>query len=131
MFQKACRWLAATTPSAPSPSTAPLSDPSQPPPATASAPPVQADAAPRRRGQPHGDREVLVIGLGRFGTSLAKSLVHDGHDVLAVDADYARVQLLSSELPHVVQIDATNEDALREIGADHFDTGVVCIGTDF
>jgi trk system potassium uptake protein TrkA len=72
-----------------------------------------------------------VIGLGRFGTSLAKALVRDGHDVLAVDADYQRVQSLSLELPHVVQIDATNEDALREIGADHFDTGIVCIGTDF
>ncbi len=78
-----------------------------------------------------GEREFIVIGLGRFGTSLAKTLTAAGHDVLAADADYNRVQALSIELPHIVQIDATNEDALREIGADHFDTGVVCIGTDF
>ncbi len=77
------------------------------------------------------EREFIVIGLGRFGTSLAKTLTDDGHDVLAVDADFQRVQALSIDLPNVVQIDATNEDALREIGADHFDTAIVCIGSDF
>ena len=76
-------------------------------------------------------REFLVIGLGRFGTSVANALVRDGHDVLAVDVDFRRVQELSKELPHIVQIDATNMDALREIGADHFDTSVVCIGYNF
>ena len=83
-------------------------------------------ATPKRR-----EREFIVIGLGRFGTSLARALVEQGHDVLAIDVDYRRVQALSTELPHVVQLDATNIDALREVGADHFDTGVVCIGTDF
>lgn len=82
---------------------------------------------PRRAG----DREFLVVGLGRFGTSLAKALVQQGHDVVAIDVDPRRVQMLSGELTHVVQLDATNEDALREIGADHFDTAVVCIGYDF
>ncbi len=77
------------------------------------------------------DREFIVIGLGRFGTSLAKTLTADGHDVLAADLDYRRVQALSIDLPNVVQIDSTSEDALREIGADSFDTGVVCIGSDF
>lgn len=92
--------------------------------------PRSAQTAAQRPKAP-GVREFLVIGLGRFGTSLAKSLTQDGHDVLAVDADYQRVQTLSVDLPHVVQIDASSEDALREIGADHFDTGIVCIGTDF
>lgn len=87
--------------------------------------------ASTRRRWARAEREFIVIGLGRFGTSLAKSLTQDGHDVLAVDADYQRVQTLSMDLPHVIQIDATNDDALREIGADHFDTGIVCIGTDF
>ena len=59
-------------------------------------------------------REFLVIGLGRFGTSVANALVREGHDVLAVDVDFRRVQELSKELPHIVQIDATNMDALRE-----------------
>lgn len=75
--------------------------------------------------------EFIIIGLGRFGTSLAMSLTAYNHDVLAIDSDIKRVQQVSNVLPHVIQLDATNIDALREVGADAFDTGVVCIGTDF
>ena len=76
-------------------------------------------------------REFVVIGLGRFGSSAAETLVQFGHDVLAIDCNEERVQHLSHELPHVVQLDATNADALRQIGIDQFDTGVVCISHDF
>ena len=75
--------------------------------------------------------EFIVVGLGRFGTSLAMTLDAFDHDVLAIDSDIKRVQQLSNVLPHVIQLDATNIDALREVGAEAFDTGVVCIGTDF
>ena len=75
--------------------------------------------------------EFVVIGLGRFGTSVAKTLVEYGHNVLAIDSDVHRVQDLSTSLPHVIQLDATNVDALRQAGVDAFDTGLVCIGTDF
>ncbi len=78
-----------------------------------------------------GRAEFLVIGLGRFGTSVAQSLTEHGHNVLAVDRDPARVQQLASELPHVVALDATNVEALREIGVGSFDTGVSAIGTNF
>ena len=74
--------------------------------------------------------EFIVIGLGRFGTSLAMTLSAYGHNVLAIDSDPKRVQQVSQVLAHVIQLDATNIDALREVGADSFDTGVVCIGTD-
>ena len=75
--------------------------------------------------------EFVVIGLGRFGTSVATTLVKYGKDVLAIDYDINTVQKLSTELPHVMQMDATNIDALRQAGVDNFDTGLVCIGTDF
>lgn len=75
--------------------------------------------------------EFVVIGLGRFGTSVATTLVEHGRNVLAIDADESRVQHLSTILPHVVALDATNIDALRQVGVEHFDTGLVCIGTDF
>ena len=75
--------------------------------------------------------EFVVIGLGRFGTSVATTLVKYGKDVLAIDYDINTVQKLSSELPHVMQMDATNIDALRQAGVENFDTGLVCIGTDF
>lgn len=75
--------------------------------------------------------EFVVIGLGRFGTSVATTLVEYGRNVLAIDADESRVQHLSTILPHVVALDATNIDALRQVGVENFDTGLVCIGTDF
>jgi trk system potassium uptake protein TrkA len=75
--------------------------------------------------------EFVVIGLGRFGTSVARTLVSYGHNVMAIDSDMNRVQDLSTSLPHVLQLDATNVDALRQAGVDAFDTGLVCIGTDF
>jgi trk system potassium uptake protein TrkA len=76
-------------------------------------------------------RQFVVIGMGRFGSSVAETLVQFGHDVLAIDADIERVQHLSSELPHVIQLDATNAEALEQIGISSFDTGVVAISNDF
>ena len=85
-----------------------------------------------RRGRNRRKREeFVVIGLGRFGTGVATTLVHYGHSVLAIDADINRVQHLSTTLPHVLQLDSTNIDALHQAGVDAFETGLVCIGTDF
>jgi trk system potassium uptake protein len=76
-------------------------------------------------------QEFVVIGLGRFGTSVATTLVRYGRNVLAIDRDRDRIQYLSNELPNAVQLDATNIDALRQVGVENFDTGLACIGTDF
>lgn len=76
-------------------------------------------------------QEFVIIGLGRFGTSVAQTLLEYGYSVLAIDHDMDRVQALSTQIPHVMQLDATNIDALRQAGVDAFDTGLVCIGTDF
>ncbi len=59
------------------------------------------------------------------------SLTAYEHDVLAIDSDMKRVQQVSQLLPHVIQLDATDIEALREVGAESFDTGIICIGTDF
>jgi trk system potassium uptake protein TrkA len=85
----------------------------------------------RRINGNNDNKEFIIIGLGRFGTSLAMTLNAYNHEVMALDLDMKRVQHVSQVLPHVFQLDATNIDALREIGAEAFDTGVVCIGTDF
>lgn len=84
-----------------------------------------------RAADVQSSQEFVVVGLGRFGTSLARTLVKYGYTVLAIDRDPGRVQLLSSTLPYVVQLDSTNVDALRQAGVDGFDTAVVCIGEDF
>ena len=73
---------------------------------------------------------VVVIGLGRFGSAVATSLVRLGHEVLAMDEDMALVQRMSSELTHVVQIDASDIEALRSVGVADFRRAVVAIGTD-
>ncbi|MFP5489647.1 MAG: potassium channel family protein [Acidimicrobiia bacterium] len=74
--------------------------------------------------------EVMVIGLGRFGSSLAHTLVDMGYEVLGVDFDEEIVQEHAGTLTHVVQADTTSERALRQIGAADVVTAVVCIGTD-
>lgn len=73
---------------------------------------------------------VVVIGLGRFGGSVAESLYRLGHEVLGVDENVALVQRWSSRLTHVVQADSTSNDALRELGIADFRHAVVGIGSD-
>ncbi|WBB74335.1 TrkA family potassium uptake protein [Micromonospora sp. WMMD1128] len=74
------------------------------------------------------DTGVIVIGLGRFGYHLARALTRLGHDVLAVDRDAPRVQRWAAELDRVVQADATEETALRQLGVADFPRVVVAIG---
>lgn len=73
---------------------------------------------------------VLVVGLGRFGAAVARSLIRLGHDVLGVDEDAQLVQRYASEFTHVLAADTTDTEALQQIGADQFDRAVVGIGTD-
>ncbi|WP_165947311.1 TrkA family potassium uptake protein [Micromonospora sp. 15K316] len=71
---------------------------------------------------------VAVVGLGRFGGQLAGSLIRLGHEVLAIDRNPDLVQRWSDQLDRVVQADATDEDALRQVGITDFDRVVVAIG---
>ena len=73
---------------------------------------------------------VLVVGLGRFGEALARGLVDQGIEVLAVDFDGDIVQRLSGELPNVVELDGTSARALRQIGAEQFTRAVVAIASN-
>lgn len=72
--------------------------------------------------------DVLVVGLGRFGTALARELVALDYAVLAVDSRATQVQECATWLPHVVQADATSIDAMRQVGAAEFHTAIVSIG---
>jgi len=75
-------------------------------------------------------KQFIVIGLGRFGRSVAITLSKLGHDVLAVDVDESKVQEISEEVTYAVQIDAMNEKILLEVGVKNFDIGIVAIGAD-
>lgn len=74
--------------------------------------------------------QIVVVGLGRFGTAVARGLAARGHDVLAIDRDENRVNDIAGEVARAIQMDATDDEALRSIGADQFDIAVVAIGSD-
>ena len=74
-------------------------------------------------------KQIVVVGLGRFGISLASMLSRLGHDVLALDRDGEIVQSVASEVTHAVQVEATSEAALKELGIGNFDIAVVAIGS--
>jgi trk system potassium uptake protein TrkA len=73
---------------------------------------------------------VAVIGLGRFGRSLALELMASGTEVLGIDNSEDIVQDLNGQLTHVVQADSTKEEVLRQLSLPEFDRVVVAIGND-
>jgi len=75
-------------------------------------------------------KQVAVIGLGRFGTSVARTLYQIGHDVLAIDKDEKMVQAQVGQVTYAVRADATDEAALREMGLSNFDVAIVAVGGD-
>lgn len=75
-------------------------------------------------------KQFAVIGMGRFGLSVAKALSDMGFDVLAIDTDEHRTQAVSNIVTHAVSADSTDEEALRALGIRNFDVVVVAIGQD-
>ena len=75
-------------------------------------------------------KQFVVIGLGRFGTSVAKTLNVLGHDVLAMDKNEHAVQVIMHDVTQAVQADARDEETLRALGVRNFDVAVVAIGDD-
>ncbi|MCS7461751.1 TrkA family potassium uptake protein [Paenibacillus doosanensis] len=75
-------------------------------------------------------KQFAVIGMGRFGSSVARTLADLGYEVLAIDASEQRTQEISAIVTHVVQADSTDEEALRSLGLRNFDVVIVAIGQD-
>ncbi len=75
-------------------------------------------------------KQAAVIGLGRFGVSLAQEMYHLGFDVLGIDNDAQVVQDLTGQLTVVVLGDSTSESVLRELGIASYDLAVVAIGSN-
>ena len=74
-------------------------------------------------------QQVIVVGLGRFGSAAARELNALGHEVLAVDASESVVNDIAAEVTHAVQADASDEAALRALGAAQFQTAVVAMSS--
>ena len=75
-------------------------------------------------------KSFCIIGLGRFGQTLAKSLVRGGHEVVIVDRDEEVVNALADYVSDAVIGDPTNEAVLRQAGAADADCVVICISND-
>lgn len=73
-------------------------------------------------------KQYAVIGLGRFGSSVAKSLYELNHDVMAIDIDEEKIQNNLNNVTHAVQADTTDEVALKSLGISNFDVVVIAIG---
>ena len=74
------------------------------------------------------EQQFVVIGLGRFGSSLALELMEMGYEVLGIDHHEERVDEMSEKLTHAVMADATDEEIMRSLGVRNFDCGIVAIG---
>lgn len=74
---------------------------------------------------------IVAIGLGNFGASLAKILTSMGHEVLGVDQDLTKVEYFKDVVANTICLDATDPHALRLLPIKEADVFVVCIGDDF
>lgn len=74
------------------------------------------------------ERNVVVLGLGVFGTTVATELYRLGNRVLGMDQNERTVSRLAETLTEAVIADCSDEDALREAGVGSYDTAVVAIG---
>lgn len=75
-------------------------------------------------------QQVIVLGLGRFGGAVARELERLGHEVLAVDSHSRAVEEIAPFVTEAICADATDQDTLRDLGAQDFDAAVVGMSTD-
>ena len=75
-------------------------------------------------------KSYVVIGLGRFGQTLARQLCRLGAEVLAMDVHNDLVQQVADEVTHAVVGDAQDKDVLRALGVRDFDCAIVAIGSN-
>ncbi|MDG0871980.1 TrkA family potassium uptake protein [Paenibacillus thiaminolyticus] len=75
-------------------------------------------------------KQFAIIGMGRFGSSVAQNLSNMNFEVLAIDSSEQKIQEVMNIVTHAVSADSTDEDALRALGIRNFDVVVVAIGQD-
>lgn len=76
-------------------------------------------------------KEFAVIGLGRFGSAIARTLMDLGHDVIAIDADEEVINKIAPNVTFAICANAADIDALRSIGIANVDIAIVAMSSDF
>ncbi len=75
-------------------------------------------------------KQFVILGAGRFGSSVAIKLMDLGQEVMVVDSNEDTIQNLADKVTYAVQADVTDENAIRSLGIRNFDTAVVTIGSN-
>lgn len=75
-------------------------------------------------------KQFAVIGLGRFGSTVAKTLMSKGAEVIGVDRNKKRVEAIKDDISRAIQINIMDEESLRECGLEKVDAAIVCMGLD-
>ncbi|MBI4040286.1 MAG: TrkA family potassium uptake protein [Deltaproteobacteria bacterium] len=75
-------------------------------------------------------KQFAVIGLGDFGLNLIETLSKGESQIIAIDIDKTKVQLVKDMVTHALQLDSTQENALLEAGLHDVDTAIICMGKD-
>ncbi|WMM23648.1 TrkA family potassium uptake protein [Tissierella sp. MB52-C2] len=75
-------------------------------------------------------KSFVVIGCGRFGGAVAKTLYSLGNEVLAIDRCEETIKEIAEEVTHAVQADVMDETVLKDLGLRNFDVAIVAIGSD-
>jgi len=75
-------------------------------------------------------KQFLIIGAGRFGSSIAKNLYKMGHDVMVIDEREEVVNQIANSATHVLQGNAADERTIKSLGVRNFDVAVISMGSD-
>ncbi|MEP7268146.1 MAG: TrkA family potassium uptake protein [Saprospiraceae bacterium] len=72
----------------------------------------------------------IVLGLGNFGSELSIKLTELGHEVIGVDSNMKRVELLQDSITHTICMDTTDQSAVKSLPIKNSDVVIICIGED-
>ncbi|WP_297280787.1 TrkA family potassium uptake protein [uncultured Anaerococcus sp.] len=75
-------------------------------------------------------KNVIVLGIGRFGQAVAKELFNKGVYVTAVDEDYKKIEKIANYVSTAIQADITEEVAMKSLGISNYDLAIIATGTD-
>jgi len=73
-------------------------------------------------------KQFLVVGAGRFGSAVAKTLYQFGHEVVVIDVESDPINQIKGHVTHALIADATDADVLRQLGCSNFDAVIIAIG---
>ena len=74
------------------------------------------------------NKQCVIVGLGKYGMSIAKKLADSKMEVLAIDNDMVVIEKVSSYVTKAICVDVTSSEAWEELPINNFDVGVVCFG---